>query len=353
MAETTTEKEASGGAVVPEAASDHGGDGGDSGDQGDDRFAAWFAVFVCNLIAFVSLVVPIGGTVSSQPQHVQWAVSALSINLAFAVIAVIAHMVARSRFVCKTIEGVMALVVLAFWAAVMPTLMNPGHQLATGDFGMIGDSNLYFFSWLGLIGSFVVFVRYLKAAYGLGACGAAEKDSKTFKAQTWAGLVLTSFVVFVSASRLCQNANCNAGNSEYDKRTKLAISIGVISAVISLIWMAVGSRVHVAVDAVSTVVVVLLWIFGIIFITFGGFGTAPGAVVGNLYFFTWASFLLSVFLTADVFNRLNESFGKGKDTVAHHDEAETSGHQKAEEGSKEGGDETKKDVEEGGDKAET
>jgi len=135
-----------------------------------------------------------------------------------------------------------ALVVLAFWAAVMPTLMNPGHQLATGDFGMIGDSNLYFFSWLGLIGSFVVFVRYLKAAYGLGACGAAEKDSKTFKAQTWAGLVLTSFVVFVSASRLCQNANCNAGNSEYDKRTKLAISIGVISAVISLIWMAVGSR---------------------------------------------------------------------------------------------------------------
>lgn len=96
------------------------------------------------------------------------------------------------------------------------------------------------------------------------------------------------------------------------------------------------------IDGICGFILLIIWVFGIIFVTFGDPSTSPGANVGNLYFFTWGSFLVAVYVTADSIGRIVPHFGEGKDTVAHHDE---SSH-------KEEGDVAKKDEEEGGDKVE-
>lgn len=70
----------------------------------EDRFTKWFGVFVCNLIALVSFLTQ-DVTVSGGPQHIQWAASALSIVFALAALAVLAHVLARTKFAGTKIEG--------------------------------------------------------------------------------------------------------------------------------------------------------------------------------------------------------------------------------------------------------
>ena len=48
----------------------------------------------------------------------------------------------------------------------------------------------------------------------------------------------------------------------------------------------------------STTCLLIVWCFGVGFITFGN---TPGSTISNLYFATWASFLLVVFLFAQNF----------------------------------------------------
>ena len=45
-------------------------------------------------------------------------------------------------------------------------------------------------------------------------------------------------------------------------------------------------------DFVINTVFLILWCFGVSYITFGA---SPGSTIGNLYFSTWITFLLSVF----------------------------------------------------------
>jgi len=103
----------------------------------------------------------------------------------------------------------------------MPTLMSTSNFLALGPGGVILNANLYFFSWLGLIGAALVFSHYLQTALKL-------KGGVDFAFMAWAGLVLTSLVVMVSAARMCENSNCTEGDSDYQRRTQFAIALGCI-----------------------------------------------------------------------------------------------------------------------------
>jgi len=83
------------------------------------------------------------------------------------------------------------------------------------------------------------------------------------------------------------------------KRTKLAVSVGLISGVVGLAWALLGrfmdkcGKLTKLVDLVVTWLIFVMWIFGIIYICFGG-EKAAAPDIGNLYFFTWGSFALSV-----------------------------------------------------------
>ena len=143
----------------------------------------------------------------------------------------------------------------------------------------ISNANLYFFSWGAFVMSFYVFFGYLTKGLKLGG-------DQLF---SWAGITMTSFVVMVSAVRQYDDWNCDDdANSPEDKckRLKLAVSVGTISAFIGLVWSFTAQcfkgKVGNMLETGLSWLVFVLYIFGIIYITFGGH-KAPARELGNLY----------------------------------------------------------------------
>jgi hypothetical protein len=175
----------------------------------------------------------------------------------------------------------------------MPYLMTPSNGLAvegTDGFNRISAGNLYFFSWFSLINSFVLWFQYLRSAYGVGGAVDSDAVNKDFTPLVWGGVCAASFVAMMAAVRIKQgNLVCDE-NDALCKRTKFAISLGTISALLSAVWMVVGHKFAAKMDTGLSVLMLILWTFGVAYITFGN--SAPGAFLGNLYFSTWISFVL-------------------------------------------------------------
>jgi len=150
--------------------------------------------------------------------------------------------------------------------------------------------------------SFMILFGYLKKGMALSGD----------QVVSWGALALTSFVAMVAAIRQYQDWNCDQDDSPDDqcKRTKLAISVGVISGCIGLGWAFLSrwmkGKFGTLIDLVLAWLVFVMWIFGIIYITFGG-DKAAARNLNNLYFFTWLSFALSVMMAM---RSLTDFFGK-------------------------------------------
>lgn len=209
--------------------------------------------------------------------------------------------------------------------------MKPGNYANDAD-GGIFDANLYFFSWGAFIASLMVMMSFLAETRGIGV-----GDNDWFNAGSWAGLCMASFVVMVSSIRLWDNGTgCDLHTESYCNRLKFAMSIGVISAVLSAAWVFLGAMISVLLDTLMSVTMFVLWVFGVGFITFGGVD-GPGTRIGNLYFFTWGSFVMTVFLAA---NGIHRMMGRGG-------EAEDAASENKDEKAVEGEEDKKEDAEEG------
>jgi hypothetical protein len=60
-------------------------------------------------------------------------------------------------------------------------------------------------------------------------------------------------------------------------------------------------------DLIASGVFLIMWCFGVGFITFGG---GPGSTIGNLYFSTWISFILSIVMFSGNFSEYLSSRGE-------------------------------------------
>lgn len=179
--------------------------------------------------------------------------------------------------------------------------MDPTNALAIFELtGGIKNANLYFFSWGGLVMSFFTLYGFTKEKYG----------GKIFSPSTWGALCLTSFITMVSASRLWQDLACEKDMpdsilEDVCTRTAWALSAGALSALVAAIWplcgMFLSGFLANILEAGVSVVMLILWVFGVAYITFGG-DKAPASAIGNLYFFTWFSFGISVFLAMNGIN---------------------------------------------------
>jgi hypothetical protein len=104
-----------------------------------------------------------------------------------------------------------------------------------------------------------------------------------------------------SAIRLYKAADCDDINdgTDFCDRTTFAMSIGLVSGVIALIWMVLGARLPAIADVILGWLMFVAWIFAIGYITFGNDEDVPARNPGNLYFATWAGFILACLLASD------------------------------------------------------
>lgn len=201
-----------------------------------------------------------------------------------------------------------SLLALAFLSAGLPCIMNVSKSLAVRRDGSIRDGNLYFFSWIALFCALLVFLSYLAENHG------SFPSVRSFC--SWPFLCLTSFVVMASAldlmneNKYCdfddENDSGKVDTSEFCKRTKFAVTLGAICGLFALVWTFVASRLPQIVDQIIMIFVALPWAVAVVLLTFGG-NKAPGHEVGNLFFFTWASFGIAMVMAMGALSGLMAS----------------------------------------------
>jgi hypothetical protein len=218
---------------------------------------------------------------------------------------------------------------VAVWAAALPFIMDPDYNLAvTRRYGSISNPILYFFSWAAFITSFFIMMGYLFQCYS-SRCSDRRPAIFSCSASShwlWVGLVLTSFVVMMTANRMVIEGHCCKVNKDSDPprdwsdptlptkevcdRLKVAVGLGTASAVLSFAWFLVNTflvssknSILMCVDTVTVGLLLVLWTFGATWLTFNE-NKSPGADLCNLYFFTWGSWILALVMVMNSFHHI-------------------------------------------------
>jgi len=230
------------------------------------------------------------------------AVACSAVSLALTFIAVVMHLSATcSVFLVGTkIEGLMSLLLIAFWISIVSVVTDPVNDLAVNENGAVSNGNLFYFSWAGLICSVILETSFMRDVHHLDFAG--EIHQRAARLNYWSGLMLCCLVVMGTSSKSFHN-NCKISylGAAYCNRTVFAITLGTVGAVLSLyvvVMKIVTRRTFFVVEALFSLSLMLAWAFGVAFITAEA---GPGAPLGNLYYFTWASFFLAFVLCSSLY----------------------------------------------------
>jgi hypothetical protein len=190
-------------------------------------------------------------------------------------------------------------VILVIWAAGLPVIMNPQNSIAVG-YTQVENANLYFASWGAFLCILWISGSLGKELYGLDIAGMATPLAKTKRGKYYA-LVAASLVVLGASIRVFKAFKCTEDAMQQAptcRKTKFAISAGVIGTVDAALTtlLAASGRMSQPSEWCGSLVMLIIWCFGLGYITFG---SGPGHSIGNLYFATWACFVLSVLLCAE------------------------------------------------------
>jgi hypothetical protein len=146
---------------------------GDDNEQSVNRHTAWWALTIFGAITTAAHFTAISDQKDSVEGYAttrddKWTGSVMIISMCLSFFGCLASTYLAEHFVDQWAEGVTSVIVLALWAAAMPTIMDPDSDQAVTTGGDILNANLYFFSWASLVtavwmfGSYKTFTKYLK-----------------------------------------------------------------------------------------------------------------------------------------------------------------------------------------------
>ena len=148
-----------------------------------------------------------------------------------------------------------------------------------------------------------------------------EVKNRAARLTLWGGFLACQLVVMGASANIfdqdCSNVDTS---SSYCKRTKFGISLGAIGTFFALGVVAMKMLTTIAPFVVEGVLALFLCImnaFGVAFLTSA---KGPGSPIGNLYYFSWLSWLCSFMLLASVYE---DYTGGGTAAVDEENKAET------------------------------
>lgn len=248
------------------------------------------------------------------------ACSALSAVVGAIISAVHMSPVASSIAIGTPIEGVLVLLLDIFWGCTVGVVNKSDDDRMFSNAASVRNANLYYFSWACFVTATILVVNYARHAYGLDMV--SEVRNRGSRLSAWAALIATSLIVMGSSARIL-NSNCPlASNSaqaavaqaeskesffvseSYCPRTKFGVAVGclgVFTACTIVACKLLLSTVSYTLEFRVALVTALVNAFGVAYITSNA---GPGSYIGNLYYFTWMSFLLSVYLVIECFHEM-------------------------------------------------
>ena len=121
-------------------------------------------------------------------------------------------------------------------------------------------------------------------------------------------------LVVMGASANIFDKDCSDASTAYCRRTKFGISLGAIGTAFALIVVAMKMLTSIAPFVVEGVLALILCImngFGVAFLTSA---QGPGSPIGNLYYFSWLSWLCSFMLLASVYDDYTNGGASGDES---------------------------------------
>lgn len=268
--------------------------------------------------------------------NAKWAVTCSAITFAVTGLVVLLHLspVFSTYIVNTRVEGALTFILVAFWAATVAVVSNASTGLAVDSEldNTIVNGNLYYFSCklilssnrvgvttqkegpdsstfssfclhisgAGFVTSIMLVVAYLRGVFGVDLAG--EIKNRAARLTIWSGLLACQLVVMGSSANIFDK-NCSdaVDGASFCKRTKYGIALGAIGTVFSLAVVGMKMITSIAPFVVEGLLAVFLCImngFGVAFLTSA---QGPGSPIGNLYYFTWLSFLINFMLVASVY----------------------------------------------------
>jgi len=201
-----------------------------------------------------------------------------------------------SLFIVGTkVEGALCVLLVIFWVALVAVVTDSRQGLAVDNVGAVDNGNLYYFSWAGFVCSILLLTSYLQDAFGINVAG--ELRNRSPRLSLWSAHLATSIVVMGSSANF-YDSTCGLGNDDKCSRAVFGIVYGAIATLgaVSIVGLKIAtSRAPFLVEILIGFILVVLCGFGVAFITSQ---KGPGAELGNLYYFTWASFLTAFMLLA-------------------------------------------------------
>ncbi|KAI2501741.1 hypothetical protein MHU86_12747 [Fragilaria crotonensis] len=279
---------------------------GESTSGRSPRFSIWAAFLIFSTITMISAVEEYNSHNESDAnalKNQRWAIacSAITFGVSVIVVALQLHPIGASLIVGTRVEGVIILILTAFWAATVSIVSDTRNGLAVDNLtGSVTNGNLYYFSWAGFVCSVMLFVSYLRAVFGVDL--ASEIKNRSARLTQWSALLAAQLVV-LGASANIFDSDCNplANTVEYCQRTTFGIAAGAIGTAFSLAVVAMKiatSSASFMAEAVVAATLTVLNGFAVGFITSPA---GPGSALGNLYYFSWISLIVSAMLVASCF----------------------------------------------------
>jgi hypothetical protein len=257
-------------------------------DKAHSRFHSWAALAILSIVAVLAITQNPNNATNFEEN---WSLGCVFASLAVAAIACICHGIRKSRdaFVGSIVEAILIVIAVIVWIMALPIIMSPNRSLAINNLNIV-DANLYFSAWgcialaLYIAGSWIEERGYHPYADRL--------------AKRWFLLFVSSIVAMGVSSRIFSINNCRDSGNEICDELSLAIGIAVWAAILGFamtlfMHFLSGKNCANVFGLMAAVIATALWSVGLAYITYDG---GPGNTVGNLFFSTWVSFVLSIYL---------------------------------------------------------
>jgi len=179
----------------------------------------------------------------------------------------------------------------------MWVIQNPNNNIAVGVSSII-DANIYFASWGAFLCSMLLCGKIGQEIYGFDIAGRVSPLVKT-RAGKWYMMLFSSALVLMASVRAFLAESCDADSMSMAPKcnqTKLAIATGVVGTIfagsVTGVTLKSGSL-KLIYEWNAALVMVAISCFAMAYVTAG---EGPGSSVGNLYFATWVTFVLSILI---------------------------------------------------------
>mmetsp|Transcript_14768 Transcript_14768/g.18721 ORF Transcript_14768/g.18721 Transcript_14768/m.18721 type:complete len:397 (-) Transcript_14768:248-1438(-) len=278
------------------------------------RFKLWTLYLAFNFIILISVSSVV---IDEELKSVKgWAIALaiISLLLVFATSAVHLHSGYRSIVINTKIELYIIICLVFIWAVLVGLVSSPTTGLAVEDDGAVYLGNMYYFTWAGFITGILLLASFVEFMFGISVRAALRRNNNNLFTSTntnnntmsntktpstafvyWCALMASSLIVMGTASdiysRQCE-VEVNIKPQPFCSRTVFAITTGTMSTIACLLII-VSKLLYITtpflVELCLCAILFVLYIFEILYAT----GTnGPGSPLGNLYYFSWISFLI-------------------------------------------------------------